>query len=348
MCTTSYPPGTSSPSLTPRQSSATSAAPTHSAYPASQPPGNGHTTPSITAPHRPAPATSPPAPPRFSLTITIPSKTIQQRTTPRDPPEAQSRLHVRTGHASEDQMCLAVTTTWRNRGVKPGDIRRVFYRQPCLVCILAKRNKDSKLIWSRQPQPPPPTAQPPPNPASPTSPSKPEPLKQTTIDSPIKTAHYPTDNREDSQWAVGECIRYDNVGPISPESIEGYRQFIAFLDTRSKYLFCYPIKTCNEETFLYHLTSRGYKPRILRSDYYTTFRSAKANQFYEDNQCRHESSAPYQQLQNAVERDIQTILSNVSATIHGQDFMRADTWAHTGPDFTTPSHTLSSRTHQPE
>jgi hypothetical protein len=38
-----------------------------------------------------------------------------------------------------------------------------------------------------------------------------------------------------------ECISYDNVGPISPESIEGYRQFLAFRDTRSKYLFCYPI-----------------------------------------------------------------------------------------------------------
>jgi hypothetical protein len=195
-------------------------------------------------------------------------------------------------------MCLTVTTTWRNTGVTPEDIRRVFYRQPCLVCILAKRNKDSKLIWSRQPhQPPPPPAQPPPPPTtSPTPSSKP------TLDSSTKPAYHPNDNREDSQLAVGECISYDNVGPISPESIEGYRQFIAFRDTRSKYLFCYPIKTCNEETFLYHLnrvirffTSRGYKPRILRSDYYTTFRSAKANQFYEDNQCRHESSAPYQQ-----------------------------------------------------
>ena len=145
----------------------------------------------------------------------------------------------------------------------------------------------------------------------------------------------PTDNRLDSQWAIGECISYDNVGPISPESVEGYRQFIAFRDTRSKYLFCYPVKTCNEDTFLYYLqrvlrffTTRGFTPRVLRSDYYTTFRSTKANQFYEDKQCRHESSAPYQQWQNAVERDIQTILSNVSATIHGQDFLRADTWAH--------------------
>ena len=29
-----------------------------------------------------------------------------------------------------------------------------------------------------------------------------------------------------------------------------------------------------------------------------------------------------------MERDIQTILSNVSATIHGQDFLRADIWSH--------------------
>ena len=49
----------------------------------------------------------------------------------------------------------------------------------------------------------------------------------------------------DSQWAIG---------PISPESVEGCCQFIAFRDTRSKYLFCYPVKTCNEDIFLYYLT----------------------------------------------------------------------------------------------
>ena len=219
-------------------------------------------------------------------------------------------------------MCIAVSTTWRNTGITAADIRRVFYRQPCLVCVLAKRNRDSKLVWSRPPPP-----QPPPSPQSPS----PAPVPDSKNSSPdVKT-----DNRLDTQWAIGECISYDNVGPISPESVEGYRQFIAFRDTRSKYLFCYPVKTCNEDIFLYYLnrvlrffTTRGFKPRILRSDYYTTFRSAKAYQFYEDNQCRHESSAPYQQWQNAVERDIQTIISNVSATIHGQDFLRADIWAH--------------------
>jgi hypothetical protein len=194
------------------------------------------------------------------------------------------RLHGRTAHLNEDQMCIALNTTWRNTGITTDtDIRSVFYRQPCLVCVLAKRNKDNKLIWSRKTPPQPPL-----------SPTTTSPTITSTKDSK------PTDHREDHQWSIGECISYDNVGPISPESIEGYRQFIAFRDTRSKYLFCYPVKTCNEETFLYYLervlrffTTRGYKPRVLRSDYYTTFRSHKANLFYEEQQCRHESSAPY-------------------------------------------------------
>jgi hypothetical protein len=164
------------------------------------------------------------------------------------------RLHARTTHLNEDQMCIAVNTTWRNTGITDTDIRRVFYRQPCLVCVLAKRNKDSKLIWSRKPPPQPP----------PVSTPSPSPITDSKKD--IKQ-HDTTDPREDHQWSIGECISYDNVGPINPESIEGYKQFIAFRDTRS-----------NEDTFLYYLdrvirffNTRGFKPRILRSDYYTTF-----------------------------------------------------------------------------
>ncbi len=239
------------------------------------------------------------------------------------------RLHHRTGHLNADMMALAVTTTWTNTGITPSDIGRTFYREPCLICILAKRNKDSKLIWARKPPPEPPPPQPPPTSPDPSptialpAPSPPHLKSETTADIP------------DDQWQIGECISYDDLGPITPASSEGYTKVLTFRDTRSKYLFAYPVKTCNEDTFLYYLervlrffTTRGFKPRILRSDYYITFRSLKATTFYEDNHCTHESSAPYQQWQNAVERDIQTLLANVSATIHSQDFLRADTWAH--------------------
>ena len=73
---------------------------------------------------------------------------------PRSTTTRTVRLHGRTGHGTEDLMCIAVTTTWLNTGVTPEDVRRVFYLQPCLVCVLAKRNKDSKLIWARPPAQP--------------------------------------------------------------------------------------------------------------------------------------------------------------------------------------------------
>eukprot|EP01036_Dinobryon_divergens_P061528 gene61528-biopygen7318 len=59
------------------------------------------------------------------------------------------------------------------------------------------------------------------------------------------------DFKDDSSWNIGECISYDNVGPINPPSIEGYKQFLAFRDTRSKYLINFLVKLCDEDTFLY-------------------------------------------------------------------------------------------------
>jgi hypothetical protein len=191
------------------------------------------------------------------------------------------------GHKPAAVMCKAVNTTWRNTGVTPADIGRVFYRQPCLTCILAKRNRDSKLIWARKRPPP----QPPPDEQQP----------------PIDTALAATaSDTTETDCEIGEVISYDNVGPINPASLEGYTQFLAFRDTKSKYIFTYPIKTCNEDTFLYYLDkvitffkNRGITPRILRSDYYTTFRSAKVTEYYESKGCTHQSSAPYQQWQNS-------------------------------------------------
>ena len=180
-------------------------------------------------------------------------------------------------------MCIAVSTTWRNTGITPSDIRRTFYRQPCLVCVLAKRNKDSKLIWSRRPP-----AQPPPHHPPPTTPDAANPTHTEETDTKMDTTSPTTHSNEltiqaddfknDSSWNIGECISYDNVGPINPPSIKGYKQFLAFRDTRSKYLFNFPVKHCDEDTFLYYLdrvlrffTSRGFTPRLLRSDYFSTF-----------------------------------------------------------------------------
>lgn len=57
-------------------------------------------------------------------------------------------LHRRFGHCSCEVMCSAVgdednaDPTWRNSGVTASQIRRVFRKERCLDCILAKRNLD--------------------------------------------------------------------------------------------------------------------------------------------------------------------------------------------------------------
>ena len=129
-------------------------------------------------------------------------------------------LHDRMEHKPAAVMCRAVNTTWRNTGVTPSDFGRVFYRQPCL--------------WARKrPPPQPPLGE----------------HLQPDASTPATTASDP----EEADCEIGEVISYDNVGPINPASLEGYTQFLVFRDTRSKYIFAYPIKTCNEDTFLYYL-----------------------------------------------------------------------------------------------
>jgi hypothetical protein len=99
------------------------------------------------------------------------------------------------GHKPAAVMCRAVNTTWRNTGITPADIGRVFYRQPCLTCILAKRNRDTKLIWARKRPPP---QQPPPG-----ENSQPDGFTPATT----------TSDSEEADCKIGEVISYDNVGP---------------------------------------------------------------------------------------------------------------------------------------
>lgn len=155
------------------------------------------------------------------------------------------RLHKRMGHASEDVMVAAVRECWINTSVIIKDIRRVFNREPCLVCVLAKRNKDSVHRWSRK--------------------KKVSRKKRTimmsdgtsdmvqefcdnksTVVTDIHMA--PDSNIEDidvEQWAIGECISVDNIGPINPASLEGYTGYFMFRDTKSRMVFTYPI---NQQT----------------------------------------------------------------------------------------------------
>ena len=136
--------------------------------------------------------------------------------------------------------------------------------------------------------------------------------------------HWPPQRRPDVyQWSIGECISYDNVGPINPESIEGYRQFIAFRDTRSKYLFATPSKlatrrpsSANYASFKATTTPHSGPKRP--TSFTKSINAADTKAPHHTNNGR----TPLSGISRLA------ILSNVSATIHRQDFLRADVWAH--------------------
>lgn len=143
-----------------------------------------------------------------------------------------------------------------------------------------------------------------------------------------------TDKTTGRKWQVGQCLSCDDVGPISPASLEGYKSFFIFKDICSRRIHIYLVDECDENSYLEALDetrkfyfSKGHKIMTIRTDYKTTFRSALVKAYGLEHNITSEASTPYHQWQNAVEREVQTMLCNVSANVYGQLLLRADTWA---------------------
>ena len=69
---------------------------------------------------------------------------------------------------------------------------------------------------------------------------------------------------------------------------------------------------------MYYKT-RGIRIKVIRTDDYTTFKSRQVRSYYAKHGIERQSLGypPYQHWQNSVERDIQTMIHNISAVIHG-------------------------------
>ena len=64
-------------------------------------------------------------------------------------------------------------------------------------------------------------------------------------------------------------------------------------------------------------STKGYKIEIVRTDYFKTFLSKKANKYYDRKGILYQSSTHCKHGQNTVERTIQTIINYMAAIIHG-------------------------------
>ena len=231
------------------------------------------------------------------------------------------RLHQRCGHKPADVMTAMVdgqSPLWRNTGVTAAEIQKVFSYEPCLFCVLSKKRKEGADKWMKDHS-----------------------YKWTKRLHKKQLRYLESQEQIEQQeeadmtgYAPGECISCDNVGPINPKSMEGFTCFFLFRDTHTRRLHVYPSKTADEETYLTHLYDvlryyhkRGLRTKIIRTDFFSTFISGSAVEYYKDNNLEHQVSTAYKHWQNAVERDVQTVVCNVAAVIHSADLIRADSWA---------------------
>ena len=230
-------------------------------------------------------------------------------------------------HAPEDIMCYAVQgdrPLWKNTGVTAKEIRQVFRLSPCLTCVLAKKRKEGMAQWKPR--------------------KKFKRLRKgkelsdepsdTKDRKPSTKEEMDNQDEEDSKrYKPGELLSCDNVGPISPKSFEGYTQAFIWRDTCTKRMFSHSDSEASEDVYLEGLEQvrqyyrqRGIRIRTIRTDDFTTFKSRKVREYYAKHGIERQSSTPYQHWQNSVERDIQTMIHNISAVVHGSLLMRADSW----------------------
>ena len=239
------------------------------------------------------------------------------RTIPRTVLARVLRLHKRMGHAPEDVMCMAVEPKkgkplWRNTKVTAKEIRTVFQWEPCLICVLAKRRKEGTMKWKTL---------------------KKNKRRKLRLSEEDEKKLIQQEIEEMNNCAVGELISCDDVGPISPASMDGHTRFFMFRDKRSRKKHFFAIKNNDSETFIKcfefvidYYESMGYKVKTLRSDYFSTFLASDLEVFRNKRNIEHQASSPHRHHQNTVEREIQTLIGYVSAVLHGTELLRADAW----------------------
>jgi Reverse transcriptase (RNA-dependent DNA polymerase) len=210
-------------------------------------------------------------------------------------------LHNRN-HTDPQLMMKSVmgeSPAWRNSNLTQGQMYRCNKTWKCPTCTLAKRRKDSI------------------------------PINEVT-----EADKDPSAGLTSKNCGNGEIISMDPSGIINPATREGRNVFILFKDIKSKMLHTTVSQFANTETIQasidivfgwYH--RHRFKPKILRCDSARHLISDSMKEWlWEKWECVIENSAPYAHWQNAVERDMQTVVNGASTLLHAQRWLTADCW----------------------
>jgi hypothetical protein len=215
-------------------------------------------------------------------------------------------LHEHTGHQKAKVMRRAVDgvnggrPAWKNAGLTSGQINKCAKLYNCPTCVLNR--------------------------------------KRSTI--PVNVQHDPADVVDpdaplSSRTAKpGEIISMDPCGPVTPAAQGKYPYWFLFKDVATGMDHTMTATNLNTETWKAAVVqtfdwyrSYGVTPKILRCD---ADRIPLSNDFkkwlLDTYGARVQHSLPYTHYQNAVERDVQTVVTGVASLMYGQHWLRADCW----------------------
>ena len=197
------------------------------------------------------------------------------------------RLHERMGHPSSEAMCTAITSgAWQNIQLTADQVRRTMNQNPCLPCILSKKNKP-----------------------------KVQHLQQTDLT-----------NLQVGELISGDIIGKiqpptkdgDVYFYLFVDKKTGYMKAYT---AKTKDGFVTAL-----EDVIHHFQQHGHTVKSFRSDSEQIMKWGPVKQLLENKGIQSEYSLPYAHYQNLVERYVQTITKAVSTIIHGQSLLKANLW----------------------
>ena len=112
---------------------------------------------------------------------------------------------------------------------------------------------------------------------------------------------------------AGERVFIDVVGPITPSSVDGFGNFVIFMDEYSSHACVRFMRHKNQalQKFKEYLAENG-TPRILRSDNGNEYSNKSFEQFCTDNKIKREYTVPETPEKNGVEEQYnQTVVEIV-------------------------------------
>ena len=222
--------------------------------------------------------------------------------------ESVLHLHERLGHPSTESMCKAIESgIWQNSGFTATQVRRIMLSEPCVACILAKKNKPS------------------------IEPSN------SNRDRLLQIGEFISGD------IVGKISPPAKTGEVYYFLFSDRKTgYLRAYTSKSKESFA----TALEDTIQFY-SKYGHTVKYFRSDSEVIMLQGEVLRLMTKYGIKPEHSLPYAHHQNPVERHVQTMNKLIATNLHSQTYLSSQFWDHAlFHSLELRNHTPNSKTGQ--